>query len=166
MLLRRTHFCAPLTDRPGRGPEQPGQRIGRLHRRPAPLGVRHRAPRAGAARRRRPRSGFAPGAGKMTGVVVVSHGNLGNTFKNEIENILDHPVRLKTVAVSYRASVEHTLAVIHEAIRAAIDGQGVLLLTDLPSATQHNLACQAAQETNIPVVSGVDLYYLLKVHYQ
>lgn len=99
----------------------------------------------------------------MTGVVVVSHGNLGNTFKNEIENILDHPVRLKTVAVSYRASVEHTLAVIHEAIRAAVDGQGVLLLTDLPGATPHNLACQAAQEQNIPVVSGVNLSMLLKV---
>src|SRR5690625_7196761 len=98
----------------------------------------------------------------MTGVVVVSHGNLGNTFKNEIENILDHPVRLKTVAVSYRASVEHTLGVIHEAIRAAVDGQGVWLRTDRPGATPHNLPCQAAQDQNIPGVWGANLSMLRK----
>lgn len=97
----------------------------------------------------------------MTGIVLVCHGSLGEALQHEVENIVSHPVNLQVVAVSYRASVEETLAAIHAALAQGRDAQGAILLTDLPGATPHNLAVRAAEGTE-PVISGINLPMLLK----
>lgn len=99
----------------------------------------------------------------MTGIILVTHDALGGAVRREAETILDHPLSLTTVAVSYRAAVGETLDALRLALAAGADSQGALVLTDLPGATPHNLASQAAGERNIPVVSGLNLPMLLKV---
>ncbi|WP_376697094.1 PTS sugar transporter subunit IIA [Wenzhouxiangella sp. EGI_FJ10305] len=99
----------------------------------------------------------------MTGIILVTHDALGEAVRREAENILDRPLKVTTVAVSYRAEVEKTLEAVRLALAAGADAQGALVLTDLPGATPHNLASQAAIERRIPVVSGLNLPMLLKV---
>ncbi len=99
----------------------------------------------------------------MTGIILVTHDALGEALQREAENILDQAVTITTVAVSYRAEVEQTLDTLRRALVRGGDAQGALVLTDLPGATPHNLASQAAAERGIPVVSGLNLPMLLKV---
>lgn len=99
----------------------------------------------------------------MTGIILVTHDALGEAVRREAENILGRPVSVTTVAVSYRAEVEETLDALHMALATGADLQGAVVLTDLPGATPHNLASQAAGERGMPVISGLNLPMLLKV---
>lgn len=99
----------------------------------------------------------------MTGIILVTHAELGEAMRRQAENILGRSLELKTVAVACGADVERTLKHLREALSSGADAQGALVLTDLPGATPHNLASQAASESGIPVVSGLNLPMLLKV---
>jgi mannose/fructose-specific phosphotransferase system component IIA len=99
----------------------------------------------------------------VTGIILVTHDSLGESIRRQAETILGHPLSVVTVAVSYRAEVETTLDALRTALAAGADTQGALVLTDLPGATPHNLASQAAAEHQVPVVSGLNLPMLLKV---
>lgn len=99
----------------------------------------------------------------MTGIILVTHDGLGEAIRHEAETILGQPLSVVTVAVSYRADVEHTLDALRTALASGADAHGALVLTDLPGATPHNLAAQVASERGTPVVSGLNLPMLLKV---
>jgi len=99
----------------------------------------------------------------VTGIALVTHNGLGEAIRHEVENILGQPVSMVTVAIGYHADVGETLETLRTAFAAGADTQGIMVLTDLPGATPHNLACQAADELGIPVVSGLNLPMLLKV---
>lgn len=99
----------------------------------------------------------------MTGIILVTHDALGEAVRREAENILDRPLSVTTVSVSYRSEVEDILGALRVAFAAGADTQGAVVITDLPGATPHNLARQAADEYGIPVVSGLNLPMLLKV---
>jgi mannose/fructose-specific phosphotransferase system component IIA len=99
----------------------------------------------------------------MTGIILVTHDGLGEAIRHQAETILGHPLTVVTVAVSYRADVDDTLIALRAAVAAGADVDGALVLTDLPGATPHNLASRAAAESDVPVVSGLNLPMLLKV---
>jgi mannose/fructose-specific phosphotransferase system component IIA len=100
----------------------------------------------------------------VTRIILVTHDALGEAMRREAETILDRRVSLSIVAVSYRAEVDRTIAVLREALAQTRDGEvGAIVLTDLPGATPHNLARKAAGEYAAPVVSGLNLPMLLKV---
>ncbi len=99
----------------------------------------------------------------MTGIILVTHDALGEAMRREAETILARSLSITTVAVSYRAEVDHTLDALRLALASGADSQGAVVLTDLPGATPHNLASHAAAEHGIPVVSGLNLPMLLKV---
>lgn len=98
----------------------------------------------------------------MTAIILVTHDGLGEAIRREAENILGHPLKVATVAVDYHAEIEETLTALRLALASAAEPQGTVVFTDLPGATPHNLACQATEETDIPVVSGLNLPMLLK----
>lgn len=99
----------------------------------------------------------------MTGIILVTHDGLGEALQREAEHILGRSLSLVTISVSYQTDVEATLDAVHTALAAASDEQGAVVLTDLPGATPHNLACRAAADASMPVVSGLNLPMLLKV---
>lgn len=99
----------------------------------------------------------------MTGIVLVTHDGLGELFHHQAELILGRSVQLTTVSVSHEADPDTARDDVTGALAMSADDQGVVVITDLPGATPHNLALRAAAELDIPVVSGLSLPMLLKV---
>ena len=98
----------------------------------------------------------------MTGIVMVTHGDLGEAFRKQAEDILGVPPGVTTVSVNYDADPDQTEADLQAALANSADSGGVVVLTDLPGATPHNLAAQVARSMNVPLVSGLNLPMLLK----
>lgn len=99
----------------------------------------------------------------MTGIILVTHDGLGEALRHQAEIILGRPIDLATVAISAAADPESAFDEVQAAITAGSDAGGVLVLTDLPGATPHNVAVRATEKQRVPVVSGLNLPMLLKV---
>lgn len=99
----------------------------------------------------------------MTGIVLVTHNGIGDCLVHEAENIIGEPVNIGTVAISYDAEPDQAREALRAAFAVSDDGDGLLILTDLPGATPHNLALDVARESGVQVVSGLNLPMLLKV---
>lgn len=99
----------------------------------------------------------------MTGIVLVTHAGLGESLRHQAEIILGRMVPMTTVSVSEGADLDEALASVTTALAMGADPAGAIVLTDLPGATPHNLACRAATAQATPVVSGLNLPMLLKV---
>lgn len=98
----------------------------------------------------------------MTAIVLVTHNGLGESLRQQAEVILGRALDMTLVSVADQADPDHALAELVGAIARNIDPNGVLILTDLPGATPHNLALRAAAAHALPVVSGLNLPMLLK----
>ncbi len=99
----------------------------------------------------------------MTGVILVTHAGLGESLMHQAEIILGQTPTLALISISYGADPDIALTEMKEALTLSNDAGGVVLLTDLPGATPHNIALKAASEWAAPVVSGLNLPMLLKV---
>lgn len=98
----------------------------------------------------------------MTGIVLVTHAGLGESLHQQAEIILGRSLPVTTVSVGETTDPDIALSELVAAIASSMDGNGALILTDLPGATPHNLALQAASRHQLPVVSGLSLPMLLK----
>ena len=99
----------------------------------------------------------------MTGILLVTHSGLGETLRHQAEIILGRDLSLTTISVDQSADMDQAQHHLIAAVAMSADAQGVLVLTDLPGATPHNLAVRAAGDKGAPVVSGLNLPMLLKV---
>ncbi len=99
----------------------------------------------------------------MTGIVLVTHAGLGESLRHQAEVILGQMVQLTTVSISAGADPDWAMSELVGALAISADVDGVVVLTDLPGATPHNLALRAAAPSAAPVVSGLNLPMLLKV---
>jgi mannose/fructose-specific phosphotransferase system component IIA len=99
----------------------------------------------------------------VTGIMLVTHDGLGESLRHQAEIILGRMVAMTTVSISCGADPDSALNEVIAALAMSEDEDGALVLTDLPGATPHNLACRAAEDRAMPVVSGVNLPMLLKV---
>jgi mannose/fructose-specific phosphotransferase system component IIA len=98
----------------------------------------------------------------MTGIVLVTHNGLGESLRHQAEIILGRDLNMTLVSISEQADPDHSLIELIGAIASVTDPDGVLILTDLPGATPHNLAMRAAAPQDLPVVSGLNLPMLIK----
>jgi len=99
----------------------------------------------------------------LTAIVLVTHDGLGDCLVRQAETIIGHPAMVYTISVRYDANPTQARDSIGIAIQIADQGDGVIVLTDLPGATPHNLAVEASSGKHSRVVSGVNLSMLLKV---
>ncbi|MGY6587817.1 MAG: PTS sugar transporter subunit IIA [Wenzhouxiangella sp.] len=99
----------------------------------------------------------------MTGILLVTHDGVAEALCRQVEIILDRLPSLTTVSIAAEADVDAAEQTLREAMAVARDEQGLVILTDLPGATPHNLAARAAAEANDRLVSGLSLPMLLKV---
>ncbi|MEN1726803.1 MAG: PTS sugar transporter subunit IIA [Pseudomonadota bacterium] len=99
----------------------------------------------------------------MTGILLVTHAGLGETLRRQAENILGRDLSLTTIGIDQSADPDQAQNHLLAAVAMSADGKGVVVLTDLPGATPHNLAVRAAESRGAPVVSGLNLPMLLKV---
>ncbi len=98
----------------------------------------------------------------MVGVVVATHGKLGEELLATVAAVCGPLPQAQAVALSSSQSTEEARAALSAAIRAADGGQGVLVLTDMFGGTPSNLALTFLEE-GIEVVTGVNLPMLLKL---
>lgn len=98
------------------------------------------------------------------GLVIVTHGNTGDSLLKEAEFILGQSME-GTYSVAFNHSEGHREEIyqIHEAIDAAESGDGVLVLTDLMGASPSNRVSTLLVHFNAVMVTGVNLAMLLCV---
>ena len=98
----------------------------------------------------------------MIGVVVATHGNLGEELLNSVQMIIG-PVR-NACAVS--VTPEKSMEAVREAIFSALeavngDGEGVIIVTDMFGGTPANVGMTFMEGENVEVLTGVNLPMLL-----
>jgi mannose PTS system EIIA component len=99
----------------------------------------------------------------MVGLVVATHGQLAAELLRTAEGIVGPVPSAAAVSIDSSTSVEEARARLATAIhKVGIDGEGVLVLTDMFGGTPANLALTFLDE-QIEVVTGVNLPMLMKL---
>lgn len=97
------------------------------------------------------------------GLVIVTHGQIGHALVEAAAFILDRSLdRVRCVAVTQSGAEMPNEALLREVIDGADEGDGVLVLTDLASASPSNIVEKQLDACHARVVSGVNLPMLLR----
>ena len=99
----------------------------------------------------------------MIGVLVVTHGNLGNELIKVAELIKGPQQGTLSISVDASRGLDDLRKEITASIRKVDSGSGVLVLTDLFGGTPSNVSLAFLKEGKVEVVTGVNLPMLLKV---
>lgn len=99
----------------------------------------------------------------MIGVLITTHGNLGNELIRAAELIKGSLKGVVHVSVDQTKGVEDLKKEISSAIKKLDQGQGVLVLTDLFGGTPSNISLSFLKEGKVEVVTGVNLPMLMKL---
>ncbi len=98
----------------------------------------------------------------MIGMVLVTHGRLGEEFIAALEHIVGKQKNTATVSIGPDDDIERRRREIVDKVAAVDDGHGVVLLTDMFGGTPSNLAMSMLDRGNVEVVAGVNLPLLIK----
>ena len=99
----------------------------------------------------------------MVGIVIVTHGQLGDALVETAEIIFDSaPESIISVSINLTENVEKLRKKINAAIKSVDSNKGILILTDMFGGTPSNLSYSFLEEGRIEVISGVNLPVLLK----
>lgn len=99
----------------------------------------------------------------MIGVLITTHGNLGNEMIKAAELIRGSLKGIIHVSIDQTKGVEELQKEISTAIKKLDKGQGVLILTDLFGGTPSNISLSFLKEGKVEVITGVNLPMLLKL---
>ena len=100
----------------------------------------------------------------MIGVLITTHGNLGNELIKAAELIKGKLEGVSTVSVDQKKAMEEIKKEINSSIKKLDSGQGVLILTDLFGGTPSNISLSFLKEGKLEVVTGVNLPMMLKLY--
>lgn len=99
----------------------------------------------------------------MIGILIVSHGAFGEALIASASQVLGKPPSLvDQVGVRAQDDPDAVLPRARERIRALDQGDGVLVLTDIPGATPSNMARRLLVPGKVEGVSGVSLPMLMR----
>jgi PTS system ascorbate-specific IIA component len=100
----------------------------------------------------------------VIGVLVISHGAIGETLLSSAEQILGQKqARVAALGVSRNDDPETVLARARKLAAQLDDGAGLLVLTDMFGATPCNVASRLLADGRVEGVSGVSLPMLVRV---
>ncbi len=99
----------------------------------------------------------------MIGVLITTHGNLGDELIKAAEMIKGNLKGVIHVSVDQTKSIEDIKKEISTTIKKLDNGRGVLILTDLFGGTPSNISLSFLKEGKVEVVTGVNLPMLLKL---
>jgi len=97
------------------------------------------------------------------GVVIVTHYGLGREFVNAVCQIVPDDPGFRAVPIDPTQSVDEMRRSIADALQAADNGSGVLVLTDMFGGTPSNISLSFMEEHRVEVVTGVNLPMLIKL---
>ena len=99
----------------------------------------------------------------MVGVLIVSHGELGNCLADCARHVLGRvPDNLAILGVEKHDNPEQRLQEAEALVRQLDDGSGVLVLSDMLGGTPSNIACRLIRRGQTEVVAGVNLPMLVR----
>src|ERR1035437_6372859 len=99
----------------------------------------------------------------MIGVLITTHGNLGNELIKAAESIKGKLNGVMHVCVEQTKGVEDLKKEIGNAIKKLDKGKGVLILTDLFGGTPSNISLSFLKEGKVEVVTGVNMPMMMKL---
>ena len=100
----------------------------------------------------------------MIGVLVVSHGAIGEALLSSAEQILGvKQAQVAALGVSRSDDPDRVLEKARASVARLDLGQGVLVLTDMFGATPCNVAARLLADGRVEGVSGVSLPMLVRV---
>jgi mannose PTS system EIIA component len=99
----------------------------------------------------------------MIGVLLTTHGNLGNELIKATELIKGPLKGVLPISTDQTKGVEDLKKEIGNAIKKLDKGKGVLILTDLFGGTPSNISLSFMKEGKVEVVTGVNLPMMLKL---
>jgi PTS system mannose-specific IIA component len=98
----------------------------------------------------------------MNGLVLATHGNLGEALIRSMEVILGEQPQVEPLSLQVEDDIEAASKGLREAVAKVDTGDGGLILTDMLGGTPSNLALSLLGQPQVEVVSGVNLPMLLK----
>lgn len=99
----------------------------------------------------------------MIGIVLATHGDLGRGLIGAMEMIVDAQPRVEALSLQVTDRIEDAASRLQEALDAADEGDGVLVLTDMLGGTPSNICLSLIGGPRpVEVVSGANLPMLLK----
>jgi mannose PTS system EIIA component len=99
----------------------------------------------------------------MLGIVIVTHGKLGDILIETAELIFNaKPEAIVSVSIDLKENVETLRKKIQEGIKSVNKQKGILILTDMFGGTPSNLSYSFLEDGKIEVISGVNLPILIK----
>jgi len=99
----------------------------------------------------------------MTGILIVTHANLGAALIDTLEFILGaKQEKLSAISIDIKQDPESLRNKIKRGIKDVYCEKGVIILTDMFGGTPSNLAYAFLEEGRVEVISGVNLPILLK----
>jgi len=100
----------------------------------------------------------------VIGVLIVTHGNIGESLLSSAGQILGGvPPLVATLGVSRNDDPDEVTLRAGELLEGLDQGDGVLILTDIFGATPGNTISHLLQDGRIEGVSGISLPMLLRV---
>ncbi len=100
---------------------------------------------------------------RMIGLVLVTHGQLAEEFRNAVEHVVGSQEKFETVAIGADDDMEQRRRDIVEAVARADSGAGVVILTDMFGGTPSNLAISVMEPGRVEVIAGMNLPMLIKL---
>ena len=99
----------------------------------------------------------------MTGILLVTHAELGNALIGTLEFILGKPQdNLLSVSIDIKQDPDNLRKKIKKGIEQVRSDKGVIILTDMFGGTPSNLSYSFLEEGQVEVISGVNLPILMR----
>ncbi len=99
----------------------------------------------------------------MVGILIASHGRLGEEMVRTAEFIYGEIPRMKAANLSPNESVNSYREKIKMLVEELDEGDGVLILTDIFGGTPFNIAITFFNDRKVEVVAGFTLAMILKL---
>ena len=99
----------------------------------------------------------------MIGMILVTHGRLGEEFVAALEHVVGKQDGVRSVCIGADDDMEQRRRDILTCIAEVDDGSGVVLLTDMFGGTPSNLAISVMDKAKVEVIAGVNLPMLIKL---
>ncbi|MDE3022823.1 MAG: PTS fructose transporter subunit IIA [Pseudomonadota bacterium] len=99
----------------------------------------------------------------MIGILIVAHGNLGESFIQCASHVLGYwPEKLEALGVSDSDDPKDILERAKQCVKRLDSGDGVLIFSDMYGATPSNIICALLEPGRIEGVTGISLPMLMR----
>ena len=98
----------------------------------------------------------------MTGMLVVTHGNLAEELVKAVRRIVGDVVGMQAISIDWDDPVDRARTLVEQGVQDLDVGDGVLILTDMFGGTPSNIALSLLEPGRVEIVTGVNLAMLIK----